>query len=311
MITRKEFNFNSSDRISNIYGCIWIDENKTEYKGIIQLIHGMAEHILRYENFACFLASKGYVVCGNDHIGHGRSAKNIDDLGYFGEGKYNYVKLIKDIHHVNVMVKNMFPKLPITVIGHSMGSFLGRSFVYRYPEYIKSAVFIGTSGSNPLIATGIKICSIKMDRGKGKERGNFVNKLAFGAYNSRYENKNTDFDWICSDDNVVNEFIEDEKCGFIFTYAGYNDLFSVLKEVSSKEWYKGFDKRIPVLLVSGSEDPVGNFGKGVREVYRKLKKESVDTDIIIYKGMRHEVLNEKNKFKVYSDIEKWICKKMI
>lgn len=309
MITRKEFYFKSSNGYSDIYSAIWLDENKKQYKGIIQLVHGMSEHILKYENFACFMASNGFIVCGNDHIGHGRSVKNKDEFGYFGEGKYNYVKLVKDIRRLNLKIKKMYPYLSITLIGHSMGSFLARDYTYRYPNSIDRSIFIGTSGNNPLLLGGLKMCDFKIKTGKGKERGYFVNKLAFGSYNSKYENVKTEFDWICSDENVVKKSMEDDKFGFIFTYAGYYDLFRVLKTVSSNKWYKGLDKRIPILLMAGKDDPVGNYGKGVTEVYKKLIKQNIDTEIILYNGMRHEILNEKNKFKVYNDILNWIYKK--
>ena len=310
MITRKEFFFNSYNGISKIYSVVWVDETIKIHKGIIQLVHGMSEHILRYEDFANFMAEKGFIVCGNDHIGHGKSVSCNDDLGYFGEGEYNYLSLVEDVKTVTLKIKNMYPNLSVTLIGHSMGSFIARKYSTMYPRYIDRAIFIGTSGAKHFLDFGIFFCKMKMLLGKGRQRGHFVNKLGFGAYNSKFENVKTDYDWICSKRSIVKDFVEDEKCSFIFTYAGYYDLFRLLKDISSINWYKKFDRNIPVLLLAGKNDPVGDYGKGVIEVYRRLKKEGVDVKIVLYKNMRHEILNEKNRVKVYCRIYQWINENM-
>ena len=309
-IIKKEFYFKSSNHISNIYSVIWIDENLKEYKGIIQIVHGMAEHIIRYEDFAKFLASNGFIVCGNDHIGHGKSVNHKSEFGYFGEGEFNYLKLVKDIKKLNNIVSNKYNNLSTILIGHSMGSFLARDYACRYPKNIKCSIFIGTSGKNKLIDIGRKLCSIKIKKGIGNKNSKIMDKIAFGNYNTKFRNNKTNFDWLSSDEKVVKDFINDENCAFIFTYAGFYDLFTALKMVSSNSWYRKFNKKMPVLLTSGNMDPVGNYGKGVKEVYKKLKKNNANVEIKLYENMRHEILNEKNKINVYNDILNWINQKI-
>lgn len=306
-IVRKEFNYVSADCLNNIYACLWTEESAENYKGIVQISHGMAEHILRYEDFAMFLAEQGYLVCGNDHLGHGNTATNDSDLGFFGDecGSWNY--LIHDMHYLMEFIKDRYPNIPYFILGHSMGSFLAREFVFRYGSDINGAVFLGTSGGNILIDVAIALSNRGIKIKSTREKGYSVNKLAFKPFNIKFRPIRTDFDWISSDEKVVDKFVADKKCGFVFTYAGYRDLFELLKCISKEKWAEGIPKKLPILLLSGDNDPVGDYGKGVEKVYERLLNSGCENVVMkLYEGGRHEMLNEKNKNLVYRFILKWL-----
>lgn len=311
MVMRKEFDFQAANGGHNIYACVWIDEDRTRYKGIIQLVHGMAEHILRYQNFAVFLAQQGFIVCGHDHAGHGNSVEKEEDFGFFGEQDNAWKYLIYDMHHIVNFIKNKFSNLPYFMIGHSMGSFLAREYALEYGKDLAGAIFLGTSNKNALIDAASILIEKQAEKKGIKEKGESVCKLALEAFNLKCSPKKTDYDWICTDETVVKQFIEDEKCGFTFSFAGYRDLIQLLKTISAKEWAEGIDSKFPILLISGTEDPVGEYGKGVEKVYKMLVEAGCkDVTMKLYEGYRHEVLNEKDHHKVYRFILKWLNEKL-
>lgn len=307
MIVRKEFSIPSSADGHAIYCCIWMEEGFQKYKGILQISHGMEEHILRYEGFASFLAQQGFLICGNDHAGHGQSVEKEEDSGFFGEEEDSWRFLLADMHGLMKFVKERFPSLPYFLLGHSMGSFLAREFAAEYGEELVGAIFMGTSGGNAFLDTGI-LLSEEGIRLKGvRGRGYSVHRLAFGAFNLKFMPKRTDYDWISSDPEVVDRFIEDEKCGNVFTYAGFRDLLRLLKEISSLEWAQRMDKALPILLLSGEDDPVGDYGKGVEKVFSWLQEAGCEkVQRKIYAGGRHELLNETFYYQVYRFILRWL-----
>lgn len=310
MIKRKEFYFKSYDEQNDIYAVIWIDELQEQYKGIVQIAHGMAEHILRYEEFAVFLASNGFIVCGNDHCGHGNSVKSSKDLGYFGHEEGSFCNMLYDMKQLMQKLKELFPNMAYVLLGHSMGSFLAREFTARYKNEISAALYLGTAGPNAFAPIVVKMCRKAIKRRGEKAKGIYIDKLAFKPFNARCFPKRTNFDWISTVPSVAYEFEKDKKCGFIFTYEGYRDLMLLLMQVSSKKWYMAFPKNLPVIFISGTEDPIGDYGVGVYKVYKRLKKLNCNVSIKFYKGSRHEVLNEKNKKEVYRFILNWIVRKI-
>lgn len=307
MVVRKEFSFPAANGGHDIYACLWFDEDAQEYKAVVELIHGMEEHILRYQGFAVFLAQQGFVVCGHDLAGHGRSVETQEDLGYFGQTDNSWKYLIYDINYLVDFMKKRYEKLPYFIIGHSMGSFLAREFAAEYGEKLSGAVFLGTSGGNPLLDAAIALSKEGIKHKGIKEKGIAVQKMAFGAFNLKCIPKRTPYDWLCSDDQVVDRFIADEKCGFLFTNGGFRDLFQLLKTVSSPKWAKRIDTKLPMLLVSGTDDPVGEYGKGVKRVYQGLLDAGCNNvSMKLYEGDRHEVLNEKNNYTVYRFLLRWL-----
>lgn len=306
MVTRKEFTFPAKGDGHLLYGCVWVADGFEKYKAIVQIAHGMEEHILRYEGFASFLAKQGFLVCGNDHTGHGRSIEHFQDRGFFGEEEGSWQYLVEDMRYVMTFVQKHFPDLPHFLIGHSMGSFLAREFVTRWGEELTGAVFMGTSGGNPFLDIGILLSKEGVKRKGAKERGYAVNRLAFGTFNIKFLPKRTDYDWLSSVPEAVEAFIKDDKCGFVFTYAGYRELFLLLKEVSSSQWAECVPKKLPMLLISGKEDPVGDYGKGVERVYHWLKDAGCEkVQIKLYDGGRHEILHETFYRQVYRFLLRW------
>ncbi len=304
-VIRKEYSIPSVSGVADVFVRCWYPDEGL--KAVFQITHGMAEHGERYEDFAKFLCGKGFAVIVNDHIGHGKSVKNDDDLGYFGEsGGWN--AFVEDERAVTELAKKEFPDLPIIYYGHSMGSFIGREYIRRYgnDKAIKGAVICGTSGKNPAAAIAILLAGAVAKLKGSKHKSNFINNLAFGTYNKKIASPRTAFDWLTTDDEIVDKYIADKYCGFLFSAVGYRDLFTILNTVSGKNRFSGLDKELPVLLVAGEEDPVGSYGKGVKEVYNDMKAYGMkDVTIKLYPGMRHEIHNEKDRAKVYEDLAAW------
>ena len=292
---KNEFTFKSASGLADIHAASYLPEDTSSVKAVLQIAHGMAEHLERYEKFADTLCQNGIAVFINDHLGHGKSVKNDDELGFFGK-KDGYKNFIADCHKLYEIAKEQFPDKPYFFFGHSMGSFVARSYTFQYADELDGAIFCGTSGPNPAagIAIGLAsaIASLKGDHYRSK----FIDSLAFGAYNKRFEGR-TPFDWLSRDQYQVDKYIDDKYCGFLFTACGYRDLFSVLKSVSGKDWFEGFSKKLPVFLISGAMDPVGNYGKGVTQVYESLKSAGKDNvKMKLYENGRHEILNEDALF---------------
>ncbi len=308
-IIRKEYSVPSKSGIADVYARCWVPSDGP--KAIFQIVHGMAEHGERYEDFAKYLCEKGFAVLVDDHVGHGKSVKNDDDLGYFGE-KNGWDAFVEDERALTELIKSEFPDLPIVFFGHSMGSFIAREYSLRYgkDERIKAAVFCGSSGKNPAAAIAITIADTIAKVKGSKHRSKFIDKIAFGPYNKKTEGR-TSFDWLSTDKAEVDKYIADKHCGFLFTAAGYRDLFTVLNKVSGKDWYSGIYENLPVLIVSGEDDPVGNYGKGIKQIYNDLiASGKKDVTVKLFHGMRHEILNEVNKSQVYEYIASWSLSKI-
>lgn len=305
MAVKKEFFFPSVSGLADIHACSFFPEDKESVKAVIQIAHGMAEHLERYEKFAGVLCENGFAVYINDHLGHGKSVKNDDELGYFGE-KDGWKNFIDDCHQLMQIAKKENPGKPYIFFGHSMGSFVAREFTKCYAEKLSGAVFCGTAGPNPAAGAGIAVAKL-IGKMKGSHyRSKFIDNLAFGTYNKQFEGR-TSFDWLTRDNNEVDKYIADKYCGFLFTAYGYRDMFSLLSRVSSKKWAEEYSKKLPVFLISGSKDPVGANGKGVEQVYKMLKDAGKNNVTMhLYEDARHEILNESKCFdKVCKDVIDW------
>lgn len=280
-----------------------------EVKAVMQIAHGMAEHKERYENFAEYLCSIGVAVYINDHLGHGESVASKDDLGYFGEMGYNV--MVEDCALLTDIAKEEYPAIPYIIFGHSMGSFVVRNYLAKYGDKVDSAIICGTGGSNPACGIGIALTKmIAKFNGGDRYRSKFVDNLAFGTYGKRFEHR-TNFDWLTKDKDVVDKYIADEYCGFLFTCNGFIGLFNALKNANSKECFDN-TPNIPILMISGEEDPVGNYGKGVISVYDHfVASEHSNVELRLYPNARHEILNESDTVeKVYQDINEFISNQL-
>lgn len=309
-IIRKEYSVPSKSGVANVFARCIMPANGA--KAIFQIAHGMAEHSERYEEFAAYLCSKGFAVLVDDHVGHGKSVNSDDDLGYFGETE-GWDSFVEDERSLTELIKTELPGLPIVFFGHSMGSFIAREYIRRYgnDERIKAAIFCGTSGKNPASSIAITLAGAIAKAKGSRHRSKFIDKIAFGTYNKKIPDAKTDFDWLTRDSAIVDKYIADKYCGFLFTATGYRDLFTILDRVSGKDWYNEISKNIPILLTSGEEDPVGLYGKGVKQVYNDLKlSDKKDVTLKLYPEMRHEILNEINREQVYEDIAAWAISKL-
>lgn len=298
MITMTESTFKSRDGVHNIYYCVWLPEG--EPRGIVQISHGMCEYIGRYDHFARFLASNGFIVCGNDHLGHGNSAEP-EEWGYIAP-KDGFRILVRDLHTLTKMMKEEYPGLPYFLFGHSMGSFLARAYCTWFGSELDAAVFCGTNG----IMKGTEALLLAVDAEKQLHSDHYrsrkINALAFGQYCKKIEDHKTPYDWITRDDDIVDMYAHDERCTFIFTLNGFENLGKMIWFVSQEKWFSTFRKDLPVLLIAGDADPVGGYGEGVKKVFNKMISYCCSARIRLYEGCRHELVNELNKDEVFSDV---------
>ena len=307
-IEKTAFTVESNCKPNIIRGYFCSPVVKANAKAVIVIAHGMAERKERYDEFTSFLAQNGYAVFIHDHLGHGESVENDDYLGFFGE-EDGWKTLVEDCYTITNYAREIFPNKPLILFGHSMGSFVARAFAEMHPLTLDGAIFCGTSGANPAAGIAVKLADF-IARSKGNfYRSEFINAVAFGAYNKKIKPQRTDFDWLTRDNEIVDKYVADKYCGFLFTACGYRDLFSVLKYVSGKNWYKGVRKNLPMYLIAGDADPVGEYGAGVKQVVSDLKKTGHENvEIKLYKGGRHEILNETDRNIVMDDILVWLDK---
>ena len=300
----RDITFPSSDGKNTIHAELFIPSQK-EIRGVVQLSHGMIDYVGRYGNLAEALTGAGFVLAGNDHLGHGESVNTPEDYGFFAS-KNGYSYVIDDLKKMNDLIREEYKGLPIVLLGHSMGSFLARLYAEKYTESIDALIIHGTAGPNPALPFGRAIIKIMKLVRNEKSRSKFVSSLAEGGYNKGFDKSEGEGAWLTREPSMVADRPTNPKTNFIFTISGYGDLFYMLGAVNSKNWFEKFPKSLPTLVVSGENDPVGNFGKGVRYVYDNLKKFGADADLKLYEGARHELFNETNREEVFADLVAWI-----
>ena len=298
-----EKTFTGKDGKSTVHYYVW--EPQGQPAAILQIVHGMAEHITRYAGFAEYLNQFGILVAGNDHIGHGNSAAP-EDWGYFGE-KDGWKFMIQDVEQLHEIMAVEYMDVPYFIMGHSMGSFITRAWLAMYGSGVDGAIIMGTCGTNSALGVAkTLVAAIRKFKGS-RHISKLVTNAAFGSYTKRIDPVRTPYDWLTRDNGIVDKYMDDPACGFPFTLAGYADLFNVIGYISDDNWYSLVPKDLPMLFVSGGDDPVGNYGDGPAEVTERLQEAGcTDVSLIIYDGMRHEILNEFGKETVMEDIKKFI-----
>lgn len=305
---KTESSFRSADGRSNIHYEVWKPEK--EPVCVLQIIHGMSEYVGRYAAFAEFLNSYGVLVCGEDHIGHGHSAEP-KDYGYMGKGG-GWENIVEDVHTLRGMMQKDYPGIPYVMMGHSMGSFLIRAYLQKHQEGLAAAIIMGTGGKNPAAGAGLFITKLVRKLKGDYHRSAFLTKTAFGSYLDRIPDARTNNDWLSRDTAVVDAYIADPMCGFVFTTSGYQELMEVLIQINTKEWYASIAKDLPIMVIAGAEDPVGAYGAGPKEVADGLKAAGCkDVQLKLYDGMRHEILNEIGKEQVMYDLKDFIFEKAV
>ena len=304
-VKKRNISFKSSDGHTEIAAYLYTDDTCAP-RAVVQISHGMCEYVGRYDDFAAYLCGQGYAVCGNDHLGHGASADG-GTLGYFAD-RGGAALVLEDLHRMNEIAHREFPGLPVILFGHSMGSFFARWYAARWPETIDGLVICGTGGPNPLGGVGLALTALLTRLRGPKYRSQLINKMAFGAYLKRIQNPKTPYDWITRDEKIVQAYAADPHCTFIFTVSAFHDLMTALDQVSSPHWAASLPKELPVLIISGEMDPVGDYGKGVRKVYDWLQAAGMkNLRMILYPSARHEVLNELCRDRCYQDVAAWLA----
>ena len=279
-----------------------------EIKGVVQIAHGISEHIDRYREFMQFLADNGYVAVGNDHQGHGKSiVKDFSDKGKFAETD-GWNSVVSDMVKLHDIVSEEYPDVKYVMFGHSMGSFLTRTYIIDYPDKYDLAILSGTGQQSKfLITAGNMLAKTQVSKNGYDSDGSKLEDVAFGSYLKRIDHPRTDFDWLSRDDAVVDKYIADEMCGFTCKNGLYKDMMAGIKYIANKKNIKKMDVNKPVYFMSGREDPVGDYGKGVEKAYKCFCDAGIkDVSIRLYDGGRHEMLNEINKEDVMNDILNWI-----
>lgn len=305
--TETVIHYGSADGHTTVFGYFYTMPGVTP-KAVLQISHGMQEYIRRYRSFAWYLAEQGYVVCGNDHLGHGQTSGDSGNDGWFAE-RCGDRYVLEDLHRMTAIAKKRYPGLPYYLFGHSMGSFFARWYASVYPKELDGLIISGTSGPNPMSGMGRLFAKLLTRVKGGTYRSPMMEKMMFGTYCKEIPDAKTGKEWVMRDPDTLADYVADPKCTFAFTLDAYRDLIAVLQRVSRPEWSQSIPKTMPILLVSGDADPVGNYGKGVTAVRDMLVQAGVeDVTLRLYPGCRHEVYNDLPEYRAlfYSEILHWL-----
>ena len=298
--------FLSTDGKTSVSYKIWAPDGDAAVKGVLQISHGMCEYVGRYEDFALYLVSLGWVVAGNDHLGHGDTAASDEDLGYFAE-KDGYKLLVDDVHTLTGILKEKYPDVPFVLMGHSMGSFIARLYLASYAEELDAAIIMGTGGTKNPTGLGMALASFIAMFNGDRYRSELLKKIAFSGYLKKCGKNAHPASWITKDEERLRKYADDPKCTYTFTVSGYHDLFDMISRVSTEEWAKMIPTDLPILLISGADDPVGDYGKGVGQVAALLTGAgNSKLTVKLVAGDRHEVLNETDRDEVYAYVSGWL-----
>lgn len=304
-----EFTFPSCDGVHDIYVRKWTPDGPV--RAVVQIEHGVSEYIQRYDGFMQFLAAHGFVAAGDDHLGHGRSVKHEDELGYFGEDN-GWSMIVGDAHRLHNQLKEEYPGVPMYLFGHSMGSFLVRTYAILNGDELDGLIVCGT-GNQPaaLVQAGKLMSGLELRRHGAAYRSDTLYNLMFGSYNKGFDAVRTPNDWLCRDEAIVDAYGEDPLCGVVPTAGLVHEMMKGIAFVSKAKNIARMPKDLPVFFIAGSADPVGENGKGVMKAYSLFLRAGVqDVSLKLYPECRHEILNELNKEEVYSDVLEWLEKRM-
>ena len=311
MTNMTEFTFLSTDGKTQLHGMRWEPEGGS-VRAVLQICHGVAEHIARYDAFARYLNGLGIAVVGHDHLGHGLSLPEGGTPVYFGEGN-TWNTVVDDIYVLHQRIRLWYPDVPLCIMGHSMGSFLTRTYLIRYPGTVKAAVIMGT-GWQPkaVIAGGMAVAKAAGAVVGENGTSDLVTNLAFGAYNKLFAPNRTSCDWLSADEDNVDAYMADPLCGADATVGLFQQMLSGIRFNQKLSNLRQMDPRIPVLFVAGEKDPVGDCGNGVRRTYQEFRRAGVqDCTLKLHPGLRHEILNEKaQQQQIFEDIGQWLTSKL-
>ncbi len=294
----------STDGIHTLNGIIYIPIGTP--RATVQIVHGMSEHIELYEEFMGLLAENGYVVFMHDQLGHGRTAESVEKLGFFAEENGDKF-LVDDAFEFASELLKSYSGLKHILFGHSMGSFVSRICSEKYPQMADMLIIEGSGGPQKGAQLGIAITGLGSLVKGTEHRGELAQKVFFDIYNTEFKEEKNDFSWLTRDTQTIERHYSDEYFNFTFSMKAMNDLVVLLTQCNSDEWFENYRKDLPTLILSGEKDPVGENGKSILEVFKRLDESGVkDLSFKLYGECRHELLNELNKSEVMSDILKWL-----
>lgn len=306
---KEEFYFDSCSATGKMHAVRYSPESGEKPRCILQIVHGMAEYVERYEEFARFLTEKGFVVTGEDHMGHGKSVGEDGRQGFFCEESPEDT-LVENVQKLKELTQAVYPDVPYVVMGHSMGSFITRNYMFQHGREISAVIIMGT-GMQPRLTLGAARTLTRIQKvfcGSG-HTARLIDKLAFGGYNKSIASPKTNWDWLSRDEERVAQYMADPGCGFTFTVNGFGALFGLIARLYKEENLKRIPKQLPVFMVSGTDDPVGDYGKGVKRAYDSLMAAGLeDITLKMYEGGRHELLNEINRNEIMQDIYEWMVR---
>ena len=309
-MVKREFTFPSADGKTAIHAVEWLPEGAP--RAVLQIAHGVSEYVLRYEDFAGYLTERGFAVVGNDHLAHGLSVSDGAPRLYFGpKGSWNWV--VEDMEQLRKLTHRQFPNLPYFLLGHSMGSFLTRTYLIRYPGTVKAAVIMGTGWQPQAAITGGLALANAIAAVSGENAtSELVTELAFGSYNKLFAPNRTKVDWLSADESNVDDYIADPLCGADATVGLFRQMLHGIRFNQRQSHLRQMDREMPVLFVAGDKDPVGSCGKGVRQTYDAFRSAGMrDCTLKLYPGLRHEILNEKAyTADITKNIEAWLLSRL-
>ena len=298
----------STDSKNNLNVIIW--ETEKEPIGVLQIVHGMAEYIDRYDNFAKYMTEHGFNVIGHDHLGHGHSVSDERDYGFFAEENGDKI-IIEDMHSVTQYSREKWEELPNFILGHSMGSFCLRQYLTKYSNDVFGAIIMGTGWIPSAAALLGKTIATNTCKSKGSHTVNpLLIKLTLEPYNKPFAPTRTNCDWLSRDEKQVDLYVNDKLCGFDFTARAYKDFFTILEKIAKNKQLIGMRKSLPILITSGSVDPVGGK-KACEKLNAQYKRCGInDVTLKLWENDRHEILNELDKSDVYRYIYNWLKSKI-
>lgn len=312
MVQVQDFYFPSSNGVNRVHARSWMPENGAP-RGVVQIVHGIVEHIGRYDAFARFLAEHGFLVTGDDHLGHGLSVADESGYGYFSDqGGWGHI--VADLKTLHDRTAAEHPGIPYFLLGHSMGSFLTRTYLINCPQGLTGALITGT-GQQPgaLVSAGLALIAVerRLHREGLHYRSKLVDNICFGAYNKKFAPNRTSCDWVCSDEKVVDDKLADPASSFVPTLGAFREMLHGIRYIQKPANLARMDKALPVFFFSGDQDPVGDMGKGAKKAYQSfLDAGCGDVSLKLYPGGRHEMLNEINRDEVWDDVLQWLESKM-
>lgn len=306
MADLREFTFPSADGIHQVHGAEWLPSVGTP-KAVLHLVHGISEYILRYDDFARFMADRGIAVVGSDHLGHGTTAAGRHEHGFIAHAD-GWNHLAQDVRALRVMMGEKYPTLPYFLLGHSMGSFVARTYLIRWPGTLTGCILSGTGQEPPaLVALGKTLAGVFCRVNGPNSRSKLITNLSTGAYNKKFAPNRTGADWISRDTDMVNAYVSDPLCRFVPTVGMFRDMMGGLQFICAKDNLAKMSKDTPIWLFSGDKDPVGGMGEGVKKVAGFFRGAGVkEVTVTLYPDGRHEMLNEINRGEVYRDVLAWV-----